>query len=168
MPKRQNSAGPKKGSKSAKRNTRADAGLALAADCEPRQRQGWFTWFAHTIAHWTGKPAAFLFAFALILVWAISGPLFGFSDTWQLVVNTATTIVTFLMVFLIQNTQNRDTLALQIKLADLIIAMRGTHNQMAIAEDMDDEDLEALHEEYRKRAEQAEASLQARRAGRAA
>jgi low affinity Fe/Cu permease len=88
---------------------------------------------------------------------------FGYSDTWQLVVNTATTIVTFLMVFLIQNTQNRDTLALQIKLADLIIAMRGTHNDMAVAEDMSDADLEALHQEYCKLAEQAEASLTKRR-----
>jgi low affinity Fe/Cu permease len=127
-----------------------------------------FTRFAHTVARWAGKPAAFLIALTLIIVWAASGPIFGFSDTWQLVVNTATTIVTFLMVFLIQNTQNRDTLALQIKLADLIIAMRGTHNSMATAEDMSDEDLEALHEEYRKRAEQTEASLEQRRAGRAA
>jgi low affinity Fe/Cu permease len=98
---------------------------------------------------------------------AVSGPLFGFSDTWQLVVNTATTIVTFLMVFLIQNTQNRDTLALQIKLADLIIAMRGTHNDMATAEELSDADLEALHAEYRRRAEHAELSLAKRRRGRA-
>ena len=86
----------------------------------------------------------------------MTGPLFGYSDTWQLVINTGTTIVTFLMVFLIQNTQNRDTLALQIKLDELIIAMRGAHNNMAAAEDLSDEDLEALHEAYRKRAEQAE------------
>jgi low affinity Fe/Cu permease len=93
--------------------------------------------------------------------------LFGFSDTWQLVVNTATTIITFLMVFLIQNTQNRDTMALQVKLSDLIIAVRGTHNNMAMAEDLSDADLEALHREYRKRAEHAEASLEKRRRDRA-
>jgi low affinity Fe/Cu permease len=129
---------------------------------------GWFTWFAHAIARWSGKPAAFLAAVAFIVLWAITGPAFGFSDTWQLVVNTATTIVTFLMVFLIQNTQNRDTMALQLKLADLIIAMRGTHNDMAIAEDLSDDDLEALHAEYRKRAESAADSLKQRRARRAA
>ena len=91
--------------------------------------------------------------------------MFGFSDTWQLVVNTATTIVTFLMVFLIQNTQNRDTMALQIKLAELIITLRGAHNSMAMAEDLSDDDLEALHEEYRKRAAQTEESLNKRRSG---
>jgi low affinity Fe/Cu permease len=142
--------------------------LALHDEPHPRSPQNWFTWFAHTVARWAGKPATFLTAFVLIIAWAVSGPIFGFSDTWQLVVNTATTIVTFLMVFLIQNTQNRDTLALQIKLADLIIAMRGTHNSMAAAEDMNDADLEALHKEYRKRAEQAEASLRERRSSRAA
>jgi len=128
-------------------------------------RQGRFTWFAQEVAKFAGKPGTFLIALALIIVWAVSGPLFGFSDTWQLVVNTSTTIVTFLMVFLIQNTQNRDTLALQIKLADLIIASRGTHNDMAAAEDLSDADLETLHAEYRRRAEHTEASLAKRRGG---
>ncbi len=136
----------------------------LAADRELRSHsQNWFTRFAHVIARWAGKPASFLIALSCVMIWAVSGPIFGFSDTWQLVVNTATTIVTFLMVFLIQSTQNRDTLALQIKLADLIIAMRGTHNDMANAEDMSETELEALHEEYRKRAEQAHSSLEKRR-----
>jgi low affinity Fe/Cu permease len=129
---------------------------------------GWFTEFAHAIARWAGKPATFLIALGCIAVWGISGPLFGFSDTWQLVVNTATTIVTFLMVFLIQNTQNRDTMALQIKLADLIMAVRGTHNDMAVAEELCDDDLEALHAEYRKRAEHAANSLKERRTRRTA
>ena len=84
-----------------------------------------FTEFASRTAQLAGKPLTFLIAVAVVLVWAVSGPFFGFSDTWQLVINTATTIVTFLMVFLIQNTQNRDTLALQLKLAELIIAMHG-------------------------------------------
>lgn len=134
-------------------------------DWSPHPEQGWFTWFAHAVARLAGKPATFLIAVGLIVVWAASGPMFGFSDTWQLIVNTSTTIVTFLMVFLIQSTQNRDTLALQIKLADLIIAMRGTHNDMAAAEEMSDDDLEALHAEYRRRAEHTEMSLAKRRRG---
>ena len=84
-----------------------------------------------------------------MVVWALTGPLFGYSDTWQLVINTSTTIVTFLMVFLIQHTQNRDTLALQLKLAELIIAMHGAENRLATVEDMDEDDLERLHEDYR-------------------
>ena len=90
-----------------------------------------------------------------IVVWAVTGPLFGYSDTWQLVINTGTTIVTFLMVFLIQNTQNRDSLAFQVKLDELIIKLHGAGNEIAGAEDLCDEDLEALHETYRKRASQA-------------
>ena len=113
-----------------------------------------FERFACATAHLAGRPAAFLIALAAVIVWAISGPLFGFSDTWQLVINTSTTIITFLMVFLIQNTQNRDTTALQIKLDALIFATRGAKNHLAAAEHMSDEDLERLHEEYHKRAEQ--------------
>ncbi len=153
---------------STKNATAKAKAVALNDQIRHGAKPGWFTSLAHSIARLSGKPATFLTALALILVWAITGPLFGFSDTWQLVVNTATTIVTFLMVFLIQNTQNRDTLALQIKLADLIIAMRGAHNNMATAEDLCDADLESLHEEYRKRSEQARASLEKRRAGHAA
>jgi low affinity Fe/Cu permease len=125
--------------------------------------QGWFSTFAHQTARFAGKPITFFLAVTLIVIWGLTGPLFSYSDTWQLVVNTATTIVTFLMVFLIQNTQNRDTMALQVKLAELIIAMRGAQNRLATAEDMDDKDLEALHEEYRKRADQTLESLKQRR-----
>ena len=96
-------------------------------------------------------------------MWAVSGPLFGFSDTWQLVINTGTTIVTFLMVFLIQNSQNRDSLAFQVKLDELIIKLHGAGNELAGAEDLCDEDLEALHETYRKRAAQAHETLEKRR-----
>jgi low affinity Fe/Cu permease len=109
-----------------------------------------------------GLPA-FLAAVAIIIVWAVSGPLFGFSDTWQLVINTSTTIITFLMVFVIQNSQNRDTTALQIKLDALIFATRGARNLLAAAEHMSDSDLEKLHEEYHKRAEQTLAVLHHRR-----
>ena len=98
-------------------------------------------------------------------MWAASGPLFGFSDTWQLVINTSTTIVTFLMVFLIQHTQNRDTLALQLKLAELIIAVKGAENEIATAEDLSEEELEQLHGEYRRRAEATLEHLNRRRSG---
>ena len=112
-----------------------------------------------------GKPAAFFAAVALVLAWLATGPLFGFSDTWQLVINTGTTIVTFLMVFLIQHSQNRDTMALQIKLADLIIAVKGAKNELATAEDLSDRELFELHESYARKAEEALKHLQAKRGG---
>jgi len=124
----------------------------------------WFSRFAHETARLAGKPVAFILAVVVIVVWAASGPLFNYSDTWQLVIITSTTIVTYLMVFLIQNTQNRDTLAIQVKLAELIIALRGAQNRLAIAEDMTEEDLERLHEEYRTRAEATLEHLESRRA----
>ena len=108
--------------------------------------------FAQKTAHLAGRPVAFILAAATIVVWAVTGPLFGYSDTWQLVINTGTTIVTFLMVFLIQNSQNRDLLAFQIKLDELIIACTARGNEIAGAEDLCDADLEALHDAYRKRA----------------
>jgi low affinity Fe/Cu permease len=102
----------------------------------------WFGKLAVKTAHVTGKPVTFLIAVAIVIVWGISGPVFGYSDTWQLVINTGTTIVTFLMVFLIQATQNRDTLALQIKLDELIVATRAAHNEMAGIEDEDEKALD--------------------------
>jgi low affinity Fe/Cu permease len=126
-------------------------------------RQNWFGGFATNISHLAGKPATFLLALAAVLLWAVTGPVFGYSDTWQLVINTSTTIVTFLMVFLIQNTQNRDTAALQIKLAELIIKVHGAKNKLATAEDLSDDDLARLHDEYRNRAEETLASLTRRR-----
>jgi low affinity Fe/Cu permease len=122
-----------------------------------------FSHLASRAAHLAGKPLTFLIAVAAVLVWAVSGPFFGFSDTWQLVINTSTTIITFLMVFLIQNTQNRDTLALQLKLAELIISMQGAKNKLATAEDLSEEDLERLHDAYRKRAEETLGHLERRR-----
>ena len=139
-------------------------------DCEAKvsvQHNGktsWFTSFAQKTAHLAGRPITFLLAAATIVVWAVTGPLFGYSDTWQLVINTGTTIVTFLMVFLIQNSQNRDALAFQVKLDELIIKLQGAGNEIAGAEDLCDEDLEALHEAYRKRAAQAHDTLEKRRA----
>jgi len=106
---------------------------------------------------------AFFGALAIVLIWVATGPLFHFSDTWQLVINTGTTVITFLMVFLIQQSQNRDTKALQVKLADLIIAVKGAHNKLAVAEELSEKELEALNAEYRRRAEHAMAALEARR-----
>jgi low affinity Fe/Cu permease len=122
-----------------------------------------FSDLACATARFAGKPTAFLTAAILVIVWALTGPLFGYSDTWQLVINTSTTIVTFLMVFLIQHTQNRDTLALQAKLAELIIAMHGAKNKMATIEDLSEEELEGLHESYRQNAEDTLHHLRHRR-----
>jgi low affinity Fe/Cu permease len=127
--------------------------------------QGAFARLALAAAHLAGKPVTFLTATAIVIVWAVTGPLFGFSDTWQLVINTSTTIITFLMVFLIQNTQNRDTAAIQIKLAELILQLKGPDNKLAAAEDLSDDELEQLHHEYKRRAEDALQSLHSRRGG---
>jgi low affinity Fe/Cu permease len=122
-----------------------------------------FSRFAHMAARAAGSPAAFLLATASIIIWAVTGPVFGYSDTWQLVINTATTIITFLMVFLIQNTQNRDSLALQVKLAELIIAMKGAENRIATVEDLSEEELEKLHKDLCARAEATSDVLNVRR-----
>lgn len=112
----------------------------------------WFTVFAHHTSRLAGSPWIFVLAVLTIAVWAISGPVFGYSDTWQLVINTGTTIVTFLMVFLIQNTQNRDALAVQVKLSELIIKVHGARNDFAQIEDLTDKELEMLHDVIRDRA----------------
>ena len=126
-------------------------------------RNEWFDTFARKAATLCGKPIVFIAAVLTVVAWAATGPLFRYSDTWQLVINTGTTIVTFLMVFLIQNTQNRDTLAVQVKLAELIIAVKGAQNRLANAEDLTEEQLTDLHEQYRQRAEAASEALNSRR-----
>jgi low affinity Fe/Cu permease len=122
-----------------------------------------FSIFAQKTALWTGHPVAFLLAMITIVVWVVTGPIFNYSDTWQLVINTGTTIVTFLMVFLIQNTQNRDMLAVQLKLSELVLAMKGAENSYAAIEDLTDEELEELHNDCRARAEMTGQHLQVRR-----
>lgn len=113
-----------------------------------KQKSSKFTRFAKWTARQTGKPAAFILAFSLILLWGITGPLFKFSDTWQLVINTGTTIITFLMVFLIQHTQNRDTEALQLKLDELIRAVRGARNELLNAEEFEEEEMLKRQKEF--------------------
>ena len=120
-----------------------------------------FSYLARRIAIFVGRPVVFLAAVLLIVLWAVSGPLFGFSDTWQLVVNTTTTIITFLMVFLIQNTQNRDTAAIQLKLDELIRATQGAHNALLNLEELDDEQFDSYRRSYRKLAAAALKKLEA-------
>lgn len=109
-----------------------------------------FRKFAQTTSHAVGSPWAFIIATLIIVVWAATGPLFGYSDTWQLVINTGTTIITFLMVFLIQNTQNRDAKAIHLKLDELIKGVTGARTGMVDLEDMSDEELEKLHKEFKR------------------
>lgn len=116
---------------------------------------GFFTHFATKAARAAGYPQTFMLAVFLILIWAFSGPIFRFSDTWQLVVNTATTVITFLMVFLIQNTQNRDSEALHLKLDELIRATKGAQNAMIDLEEATQQDLDAIREHFKAIAEKA-------------
>lgn len=110
--------------------------------------QSWFTRFAKSIAHVTGRPIAFILASLTVVTWAILGPIFGFSDTWQLVINTGTTIVTFLMVFLIQNAQYRDSEAIHIKLDELIRAVENANDALLDLEELDDKELNTLKKKY--------------------
>ena len=119
-----------------------------------------FTRFAKFTARATGHPSAFVSAVSVIVVWVMTGPIFGFSDTWQLVINTGTTIVTFLMVFLIQNTQNRDSEAIQVKLDELIRAMEGAHNGLLNLEELDEKELDLIRVNYVELAEDARKALQ--------
>lgn len=118
-----------------------------------------FTRFAKISARFCGRPAAFIGAVLVIVFWGVSGPLFGFSDTWQLVINTGTTIVTFLMVFLIQNTQNRDTEALQVKLDELIRVTKGAHTVLLDLEELDEKELDEIRQDYEDLAKDARKNL---------
>ena len=111
-------------------------------------RPGAFSRFAKRIARHAGHPAAFGLAVLVILAWVVTGPIFGFSDTWQLVINTSTTIVTFLMVFLIQNTQNRDSEAMQLKLDEIIRSLEGAHNALLDIEELEEEELDRIRKRY--------------------
>ncbi|MFZ0611491.1 MAG: low affinity iron permease family protein [Desulfobacterales bacterium] len=119
----------------------------------------WFTRFAKWTSRVSGHPATFTLAVLVIVAWAVTGPIFRFSDTWQLVINTGTTIVTFLMVFLIQNTQNRDTGALQVKLDEIIRALDGAHNALLDLEELDNKQLDAIRKNYQRLAADAREHL---------
>ena len=120
----------------------------------------WYSRFAKAAAHFCGRPRVFTFAVAIIAVWLVTGPIFGFSDTWQLAVNTGTTIITFLMVFLIQNTQNRDTEAIQLKLDELIRATQGAHNALLDLEELEEANLDVFKSKYQALAAAARSQLE--------
>jgi low affinity Fe/Cu permease len=126
---------------------------------KPRKERGGFQRFARATARASGGPPAFGMALGVIVVWGVTGPLFHFSDTWQLVINTGTTIVTFLMVFLIQNTQNRDSEAIQIKLDELLRATDGCHNTVMDIEELTEEELDKLKMAYAQLAKKATTDL---------
>ena len=125
----------------------------------PGKSPSFFNRFAKWTARATGKPIAFALAIVIVVIWAATGQIFGFSDSWQLVINTGTTIVTFLMVFLLQNTQYRDSEAIQIKLDELIRATEGAHNILLELEELDEKDLDRIRNEYCKLAEKARRDL---------
>jgi low affinity Fe/Cu permease len=121
----------------------------------------WFSHFAQAVSWRVGHPSTFITAIAIVLIWSITGPFFGFSDTWQLVINTGTTIVTFLMVFLIQNTQNRDSVAIQVKLDELLRSIKEARNSVIDLDSLDEGELQNLLKEYRKLAADDQADTQA-------
>ncbi|RVT98101.1 low affinity iron permease family protein [Mucilaginibacter limnophilus] len=121
-----------------------------------KKKLNFFERFANWATNVTGSSAAFIIAVGVIIVWAISGPVFGYSDTWQLVINTSTTIVTFLMVFLIQKTQNKDSKAIHLKLNELIASHQGASNRMVDLEDLSEDELNELHKFYEKLSDLAE------------
>jgi len=122
-------------------------------------RRGGFSLFCENLssaaAKWTGTTPALVFAIGTIVLWLATGPLFGFSDTWQLVMNTATSIITFVMVFLIQRSQNKDALAIQLKLNELVAAMQGASNRLIDVESLEEHELKVLHEHFRRLVEMA-------------
>jgi low affinity Fe/Cu permease len=127
----------------------------------PTKSTSWFTRAAKATSRAAGRPLAFTVAFSVIAAWIVTGPIFGFSDTWQLVINTGTTIVTFLMVFLIQNTQNRDAEAVQVKLDELLRATAGAHNALLDLEELEERELDEIRARYASLAKRAREDLRA-------
>jgi low affinity Fe/Cu permease len=125
----------------------------------PTKSRSWFTRLTKWTSHATGKPAAFMLALLAVVVWAATGPMFGFSDTWQLVINTSTTIVTFLMVFMIQATQNRDAEAMQLKLDEIIRAIGNAKNELLDIEELEEADLDRIRKTYEDIAKKARKGL---------
>src|SRR5918992_1315325 len=125
----------------------------------PTKPRSWFTRFAKATSRAAGRPIAFIIAVSTVLIWVVTGPIFGFGDSWQLVINTATTIVTFLMVFLIQNTQNRDSEAVQVKLDELLRVTKGAHVALLDLEELEEHELDQIRDGYADLAERARADL---------
>jgi low affinity Fe/Cu permease len=125
----------------------------------PTKSKSLFTRFAKWTARASGRPPAFILAVLVVVVWALTGPLFGYSDTWQLVINTGTTIITFLMVFLIQNTQNRDSEAIQVKLDELLRATEGCHVALLDLEELEDDELDRIRHVYEELAEKTRKAM---------
>jgi low affinity Fe/Cu permease len=121
----------------------------------PTKSKSWFTHLTKLTSRASGRPITFMVAFGIVIVWAATGPLFGFSDTWQLVINTGTTIVTFLMVFLIQSTQNRDSEAMQVKLDEIIRSIRGAKNELLDLEELEEKELDEIRDSYEALAREA-------------
>ena len=121
----------------------------------PTKSRSWFTRLTKNTAHAVGRPAAFIIAASLVVIWAATGPLFGYSDTWQLVINTATTVITFLMVFVIQSTQNRDAEAMQVKLDEIIRAIGNAKNELLDLEELEEKDLDRIRTSYQELARKA-------------
>lgn len=122
----------------------------MAIHIGSKAKASWFSKLAKAIADWAGRPVTFAMAVGLIVAWAASGPIFGFSDTWQLIVNTSTTIITFLMVFVIQNSQNRDGEAVQVKLDELIRAVEHANNNLLDLEELDVDEIEKIRADYKR------------------
>jgi low affinity Fe/Cu permease len=140
----------------AAKKTQASGLCKAGSGARPR-----FTAFASKIAAWSGRPGVFLTACVVVIIWAAAGPFFDYSNTWQLAINSTTTIITFLMVFLIQNTQTRDTYAMQLKLDELIRATEGAHTVLLDLEELSEEDLIALRDQYEALATKARKRVQA-------
>jgi low affinity Fe/Cu permease len=131
----------------------------LSGPMRPTKSRSWFTRFAKETARWSGRPIAFLLAVAVIVVWLVTGPVFRYSDSWQLVINTGTTIVTFLMVFLIQNAQYRDAEAVQVKLDELLRVTHGAHNALLDLEELEEQELDKMRAGYTELAQRAREKL---------
>ena len=129
----------------------------------PAKSPSWFTSFTKLTARQSGRPTTFVLALAIIVVWAVTGPVFHWSDTWHLIVNTGTTIITFLMVFLIQSTQNRDAIAVQVKLDELLRVTAGAHNVLMDLEELEEEQLERIRRVYERFAADARRGVDAGR-----
>ena len=127
-------------------------------------RKNSFNVLSQKVAYFSGHPATFFSALGIVILWAVTGPIFGFNDTWQLVINTGTTIITFLMVFLIQSTQNRDTAAMQIKLDELIRTTKGAHTVLLDLEELGEDQLEHIRTQYEKIAREARETLKSENA----